>query len=92
MPERNDPRRAFDVDAGTLDPRLARDTSAYRLRISCNDGLVRLFRGLKPNRTSPKAGKIQIPGPGSSSSRDGVTFPRRVAVHRDDVVFTYDTT
>ena len=61
-------RVGLDVDAGTLDPRLARDTSAYRVTDLVYDGLVRLSADLKPEPILPKAGRIPIRRHGFSSS------------------------
>lgn len=42
-------RVGADVDAGSLDPRLMRDTTSYRVVDLVYDGLVRLDRELKPS-------------------------------------------
>jgi len=57
----------MDVDAGTLDPRLSRDTTASRAIDLIYSGLVHITPNLPPFRTSPKAGKRPIRRPGSST-------------------------
>jgi peptide/nickel transport system substrate-binding protein len=47
-PIENRVRVGVDVDAGSLDPRMMRDTTSYRVVDLLYDGLVRLDRDLKP--------------------------------------------
>ena len=56
-----------DVDAGTLDPRLARDTTAYRVTDLIYSGLVHLTPSLKAVPDLAESWQIPIRRPGRSS-------------------------
>ena len=84
-------RVGLDVDAGTLDPRLARDTSAYRVADLIYDGLVRLSPDLKPEPNLAQSWENPDPQTWIFKLRDGVTFHDGTPLTADDVVFTYQT-
>ena len=84
-------RVGLDVDAGTLDPRLARDTSAYRVTDLIYDGLVRLSPDLKPMPNLARSWENPDPLTWIFTLRDGVVFHDGSPLTADDVVFTYQT-
>ena len=84
-------RVGIDVDAGTLDPRLARDTSAYRAIDLLYDGLVRLSPDLKPEPNLAQSWQNPDPKTWVFKLRDGVTFHDGSPLTADDVVFTFQT-
>lgn len=84
-------RVGIDVDAGTLDPRLARDSSAYRATDLIYDGLVRLSADLKPEPNLAQSWRNPDPKTWIFKLRDGVTFHDGSPLTADDVVFTYQT-
>ena len=84
-------RVGIDVDAGTLDPRLARDTSAYRTTDLIYDGLVRLSPDLKPEPNLAQSWQNPDPKTWIFKLRDGVTFHDGSPLTADDVVFTFQT-
>ncbi len=81
----------LDVDAGTMDPRLARDTSAARIQELVYNGLVSLDPELVPqpelaeswNFTSPTTLVVQL--------RPGVVFHNGQPFTAEDVVYTFTT-
>ena len=85
-------RVGTDVDAGTMDPRIMRDTTAYRVCNLLYDGLVELDEKLT---THPGlAEKWETPDPKTwiFYLRKGVTFHDGTPFTADDVVFTFKTT
>jgi len=84
-------RVGLDVDAGTLDPRLARDTSAYRVADLIYDGLVRLSPDLKPEPNLAQSWENPDPQTWIFQLREGVAFHDGSPLTADDVVFTYQT-
>ena len=84
-------RVGIDVDAGTLDPRLARDTSAYRAIDLIYDGLVRLSPDLKPEPNLAQSWQNPDSKTWVFKLRDGVTFHDGAPLTADDVVFTFQT-
>lgn len=84
-------RVGLDVDAGSLDPRLARDTSAYRATDLLYDGLVSLTPDLKPVPNLAVSWQNPDPTTWIFKLREGVTFHDGSAMTADDVVFTYQT-
>jgi peptide/nickel transport system substrate-binding protein len=84
-------RVGLDVDAGTLDPRLARDTSAYRVTDLIYDGLVRLSPDLKAQPNLAATWENPDPRTWVFKLRDGVTFHDGSPFTAEDVVFTYET-
>jgi len=84
-------RVGIDVDAGSLDPRLARDTTAYRVVDLIYDGLVRLNASLEPQPGLAVSWENPEPTEWIFTLREGVTFQDGSAFTAEDVVFTYET-
>jgi peptide/nickel transport system substrate-binding protein len=82
-------RVGIDVDAGTLDPRLARDTSAYRAADLIYDGLVQLSRDLEPKPNLAERWESLSPTVWLFHLRKGIKFHDGRPLTADDVVFTY---
>lgn len=84
-------RIGLDVDAGTGDPRLGKDTSAYRLRELVFDGLV----NVKPDYTAEPNLAEKWDNPDEKTwvftLRKGVKFHNGQELKAEDVKFTYDT-
>ncbi len=84
-------RIGLDVDAGTGDPRLMRDTSAFRLRELVFDGLVEL----QPDYTAKPALAESWENPDPTTwvfhLRPGVKFHDGSPLTAEDVKFTFDT-
>src|SRR5581483_3377819 len=84
-------RIGLDVDAGTGDPRLMRDTSAFRLRELVFDGLV----DLKPDFTPAPALAENWENPDDKTwvfhLRKGVMFNNGQELKASDVKYTFDT-
>ncbi|ARO14635.1 extracellular solute-binding protein [Ketogulonicigenium robustum] len=80
-----------DVDAGTLDSRLTRDTTASRVSDLIYAGLVHLTPGLEP--VPDLAASWESPDPTTIifTLRDGLTFSDGSPLTADDVVFTFET-
>lgn len=80
-----------DVDAGTLDPRLARDTTAYRVANLISSGLVHLTPNLEAvpdlaeSWESPDATTVMF------TLREGLTFSDGSPLTAEDVIFTFET-
>lgn len=81
----------LDVDAGTLDPRLARDTSAVRVADLVYDGLIRLSDKLEP--LPALAEKWENPDPTTwiFTLRKGVTFHDGKPFTAQDVKYSFDS-
>jgi peptide/nickel transport system substrate-binding protein len=84
-------RVGLDVDAGTGDPRLARDTSAFRLGELVFDGLVALDTELVPQPALAERWENPDPTTWVFHLRQGATFHDGEAVTAEDVVYTYET-
>jgi peptide/nickel transport system substrate-binding protein len=82
-------RVGADVDAGTLDPRLARDTGAYRATDLIYDGLVHLSANLTPEPDLAVSWQNPDPTHWIFKLRPGVTFQDGSPFTADDVVYTY---
>lgn len=80
-----------DVDAGTLDPRLARDTTAYRANDLIYSGLVHLTPNLEAVPDLAESWESPDPKTFIFKLRDGLTFSDGSSLTADDVVFTYQT-
>lgn len=81
----------LDVDASTLDPRLARDTSAFRVDDLIFDGLVRLNGNLQPQPGLALSWENPNPTTWIFHLRDGVKFSDGTPFTADDVVYTYQS-
>ncbi|MBX6351086.1 MAG: ABC transporter substrate-binding protein [Clostridia bacterium] len=84
-------RVGLDVDAGTLDPRLAQDTSAARVANLIFDGLVQLDANLRPVPDLATSWDNPDPTTWIFHLRDGVKFQDGTDVTADDVVYTFQT-
>ncbi len=84
-------RVGLDVDAGTGDPRLARDTSAFRLRELVFDGLVEM----QPDFTVSPSLAESWENPDDLTwvfkLREGVEFHNGEELTASDVKYTFDT-
>jgi peptide/nickel transport system substrate-binding protein len=84
-------RVGLDVDAGTGDPRLARDTSAFRLRELVFDGLVEM----QPDYTVAPSLAESWENPDELTwvfkLREGVKFHNGDELTAADVKYTFDT-
>ncbi len=80
-----------DVDAGTLDPRLARDTTAYRTDDLIFAGLVHLTPSLKAVPDLAASWENPDPTTWVFHLRDGLTFSDGTPLTADDVVYTFQT-
>ena len=84
-------RVGADVDAGTLDPRVMRDTTAYRVSNLIYDGLVELSPTLEPMPGLAESWDNPEPTEWVFHLRDGVIFHDGSALTAEDVVFTFET-
>ena len=84
-------RAGLDVDAGTADPRLARDTSAFRLVEMVFDGLVVLDTELVAQPALAERWENPDPTTWVFHLRAGVAFHDGTALTADDVVYTFTT-
>ena len=81
----------LDVDAGTMDPRLARDTSAARMNELVYSGLVMLDANLVPQPDLATSWEFTTPTTLVFELRDGVTFHNGEALTAEDVAYTFNT-
>jgi peptide/nickel transport system substrate-binding protein len=84
-------RIGIDVDAGTLDPRLANDTTARRVGEQIFDGLVELDPQLRARPALAESWTETSPTVWVFKLRRGVRFHDGSALTAEDVVFTYTT-
>ncbi len=84
-------RLGADVDAGTLDPRVQRDTTAYRVNNLLYDGLVQLDADLKPVPSLAVGWENPEPTVWIFRLRDGVKFHDGSDFSAEDVVYTFET-
>jgi peptide/nickel transport system substrate-binding protein len=84
-------RAGLDVDAGTMDPRLARDTSAARMQELVFSGLVYLDPNLVPQPDLATSWEFTSPTTLVFQLREGVSFHDGSAFTAEDVVYTFTT-
>jgi peptide/nickel transport system substrate-binding protein len=84
-------RAGLDVDAGTMDPRLAIDTSAARMQELIFSGLVRLDANLVPQPDLAVSWEFTSPTTLVFQLREGVTFHDGSPFTAADVVHTFTT-
>lgn len=84
-------RIGIDVDAGTLDPRLANDTTARRVIEQVYDGLIELDAQLQPRPALAESWTQGSPTVWTFRLRRGVRFHDGSPLTAEDVVFTYQT-
>lgn len=80
-----------DVDAGTLDPRLARDSTAYRTADLVYAGLVHITPKLEPVPDLAESWETPDPQTFIFKLRPDLKFSDGSPLTADDVVFTYTT-
>ncbi|MGS1096825.1 ABC transporter substrate-binding protein (plasmid) [Aquamicrobium terrae] len=78
-----------DVDAGTLDPRLARDSTAMRIGDLLFSGLVHLTPSLEAVPDLAESWETPDPTTFIFHLREGLTFSDGSPLTADDVVYTY---
>ncbi|MGE5630345.1 MAG: ABC transporter substrate-binding protein [Caulobacteraceae bacterium] len=81
----------LDVDAGTLDPRLGRDSSAKRVIDLVFDGLVYIDENLKAQPALAESWENPDPTTWIFKLRDNVYFHNGTKLTAKDVKYTYDT-
>ena len=84
-------RLGADVDAGTLDPRVMRDTTAYRAVNLIYSGLLQLDAELKPVPDLAESWENPEPTVWVFNLREGVTFHDGSPLTAEDVVYTFET-
>lgn len=84
-------KAGIDVDAGTMDPRLGRDTTALRMQELIFNGLVYLDHDTVPQPDLAESWEFVSPTEIVFKLRQGVTFHDGSAFDAEDVVYTYDT-
>jgi peptide/nickel transport system substrate-binding protein len=84
-------RLGTDVDAQTLDPRVMRNTTAYRTANMIYDGLVELDGDLRPVPGLALRWENPEPTIWIFYLRDGVKFHNGSDFSADDVVYTFET-
>ena len=80
-----------DVDAGTLDPRLTRDTTAYRTVDLIYAGLVHLTPSLEPVPDLAESWESPDPTTVIFKLKPDLKFSDGSPLTADDVVFTYES-
>jgi peptide/nickel transport system substrate-binding protein len=84
-------RIGTDVDAQSLDPRLQRDTTAYRLNNLIYDGLIQLDENLSPRADLALSWRQTDEKTWVFTLRRDATFHDGRPVTPDDVVYTFKT-
>src|SRR5690606_16081584 len=84
-------RAGLDVDAGTMDPRQARDTSAARMQALIFNGLVTLDANQVPQPDLGTSWEFVSPTELVFQLREGVVFHDGSPFDAEDVVYTYTT-
>ncbi|WP_028034714.1 ABC transporter substrate-binding protein [Chelativorans sp. J32] len=80
-----------DVDAGTLDARLTRDTTAYRVADLVYSGLVHITPKLEAVPDLVESWETPDPQTFVFKLREGLKFSDGTPLTADDVVYTYTT-
>jgi peptide/nickel transport system substrate-binding protein len=80
-----------DVDAGTLDPRLMRDSTAYRVADLIYSGLVHITPSLEPVPDLAESWEAPDPQTYIFKLRPDLKFSDGSPLTADDVVYTYTT-
>lgn len=81
----------LDIDAQTMDPRLARDTSSWRAIELVYDGLVRLDNNLTPQPDLAESWDNPNPTTWVFHLRKGVTWHDGQPFTAEDVKYTFDS-
>lgn len=84
-------RLGLDVDAGTGDPRLAQDTSAFRLRELLFNGLVYIESDYSPKPDLAESWENPDDQTWVFHLRQGVKFHNGQELTAEDVKYTYET-
>jgi peptide/nickel transport system substrate-binding protein len=84
-------RLGLDVDAGTGDPRLAQDTSAFRLRELLFNGLVYIAADYSPTPDLAESWENPDDQTWVFHLRQGVQFHNGQELTAEDVKYTYET-
>jgi peptide/nickel transport system substrate-binding protein len=84
-------RLGLDVDAGTGDPRLARDTSAFRLRELLFNGLVYIDKTYTPQPDLAESWENPDDKTWVFKLRKGVKFHNGQELTAEDVKYTYES-
>lgn len=84
-------RLGLDVDAGTLDPRLAQDTSAFRLRELLYNGLVYIQSDYSPAPDIAESWENPDDQTWIFHLKEGIQFHNGEELTAEDVKYTYDT-
>lgn len=84
-------RAGIDVDAGTMDPRLGRDTTALRMQELVFNGLVYLDSAVVPQPDLAASWEFVSPTELVFQLREGVQFHDGSAFDAEDVIYTYQT-
>lgn len=84
-------RLGLDVDAGTGDPRLAQDTSAFRLRELLFNGLVYIAADYSPTPDLAESWENPDDQTWVFHLRQGIKFHNGQELTAEDVKYTYET-
>lgn len=84
-------KAGIDVDAGTMDPRLGRDTTALRMQELLFNGLIYLDSEVVPQPDLAQSWEFVSATELVFKLREDVTFHDGSAFDADDVVYTYET-
>ncbi|WP_197205029.1 ABC transporter substrate-binding protein [Cytobacillus firmus] len=88
---RDEIKVGLDVDAGTMDPRLSKDTSAKRVSELVYDGLIRLSANLEPEPGLAEKWESPDPTTWIFTLRQDVTFHDGEPFTAEDVKYTFDS-
>lgn len=84
-------RVGTDVDAETLDPRLMRNTTGYRIVNLLYDGLVLLENDFSPIPNAAQSWEQETPTTWVFHLREGLSFHDGSRLTAEDVVYTFET-